>query len=693
MSTSSSLPHLTVPPHRAPELVTDSEEHSEDDLSAPQSLPYHLLNMNNSNNNEEKKEREKKEKEEKEEKEKEEREKKEKEEKEKKEKEEKEKKEKEKDKPKELFVINPAGSLYYNWLFIITIPVMYNWTMIIARACFEELQHNYLIYWVILDYTSDIFYLADMFFRTRTGYLEQGLMVKDEKLLRDRYVSSFQFRLDLVSMLPTDIFYFYFGLDYPEIRLNKLLRIGRMMEFFTRTETKTNYPNIFRIANLIMYILIIIHWNACFYFSFSKSIGFGADEWVYPALDDPEEPAFGEPMRKYSFSLYWSTLTLTTIGETPPPALDSEFLFHVVDFLVGVLVFATIVGNIATMISNMNAAQAQFQARIDNIKQYMQVRKVSKDLELRVIKWFDYLWNNGKAQDEREVLRYLPDKLKAEIAIQVHMDTLKKVRIFADCEAGLLIELVLKLRPQVFSPGDYICKKGDIGREMYIIKDGKLAVVADDGVTQFVVLGSGSYFGEISILNIKGSKAGNRRTANIRSIGYSDLFCLSKDDLMESLVEYPDAKGMLEEKGRQILMKDGLIDLDPANIMPEAKELEDKVNKLYNTMELMQSKLKKILGNYKNSDKALRYRIKDLEHLTGEEVEDEDEEEGEVKKEEKEAEGEKKEEEKVEEGEGDGEKREGDEKGEETKDEEGKGEEAKEEEETKDEEATEEEKK
>ena len=149
------------------------------------------------------------------------------------------------------------------------------------------------------------------------------------------------------------------------------------------------------------------------------------------------------------------------------------------------------------------------------------MRKVSKELEDRVIKWFDYLWNNGKAQNEREVLRYLPDKLRAEIAINVHLDTLKKVRIFADCEAGLLIELVLKLRPQVFSPGDFICKKGDIGREMYIIKEGKLAVVADDGITQFVVLGDGSYFGEISILNIKGSKAGNRRTANIRSIGYS----------------------------------------------------------------------------------------------------------------------------------------------------------------------------
>lgn len=283
---------------------------------------------------------------------------------------------------------------------------------------------------------------------------------------------------------------------------------------------------------------------------------------------------------------------------------------------------------------------------------------------MRVIKWFDYLWNNGKAQDEREVLRYLPDKLKAEIAIQVHMDTLKKVRIFSDCEAGLLIELVLKLRPQVFSPGDYICKKGDIGREMYIIKDGKLAVVADDGVTQFVVLGSGSYFGEISILNIKGSKAGNRRTANIRSIGYSDLFCLSKDDLMESLLEYPDAKAMLEEKGRQILMKDGLLDLDPANIKPEAKELEEKVNKLYGTMELMQIKLKKILGKHKDADKVLKQRIADLERRLGEEAEEEEEEEGRVDPEGKAVEEEEEKDKQVEEA-----KEEDEEKGKETKDE------------------------
>jgi len=54
----------------------------------------------------------------------------------------------------------------------------------------------------------------------------------------------------------------------------------------------------------------------------------------------------------------------------------------------------------------------------------------------------------------------LIDKLKAEIAINVHLDTLKRVEIFQNTEAGFLCELVLKLRPVLFSPGDYICRKG-----------------------------------------------------------------------------------------------------------------------------------------------------------------------------------------------------------------------------------------
>ncbi|XP_063196097.1 cyclic nucleotide-gated cation channel alpha-3 isoform X2 [Chroicocephalus ridibundus] len=513
-------------------------------------------------------------------------------------------------KKKEIFVIDPSSNTYYNWLTIIAAPVFYNWCMLVCRACFDELQVEHIKLWLFLDYGSDIIYILDMFVRFRTGFLEQGLLVHDEKKLRDHYTKTMQFRLDVLSLLPTDLAYFKLGLNYPELRFNRLLRIARLFEFFDRTETRTNYPNMFRIGNLVLYILIIIHWNACIYFAISKVIGFGTDSWVYPNVSIPE---YGRLSRKYIYSLYWSTLTLTTIGETPPPVKDEEYLFVVIDFLVGVLIFATIVGNVGSMISNMNASRAEFQAKVDSIKQYMHFRKVTKDLEARVIKWFDYLWTNKKTVDEKEVLKNLPDKLKAEIAINVHLDTLKKVRIFQDCEAGLLIELVLKLKPTVFSPGDYICKKGDIGREMYIIKEGKLAVVADDGITQFVVLSDGSYFGEISILNIKGSKSGNRRTANIRSIGYSDLFCLSKDDLMEALTEYPEAKKALEEKGRQILMKDNLIDEEAAKAGADPKDLEEKVERLETALDTLQTRFARLLAEYTSSQQKVKQRLAKVE--------------------------------------------------------------------------------
>lgn len=41
-------------------------------------------------------------------------------------------------------------------------------------------------------------------------------------------------------------------------------------------------------------------------------------------------------------------------------------------------------------------------------------------------------------------------------------------------------------------------------------------------------------------------KKGNRRTASVRSVGYSDLFVLSKKDMWDVLKEYPAARVRLE---------------------------------------------------------------------------------------------------------------------------------------------------
>ena len=73
---------------------------------------------------------------------------------------------------------------------------------------------------------------------------------------------------------------------------------------------------------------------------------------------------------------------------------------------------------------------------------------------------------------------------------------------------------------------------------MYFIKMGKLQVVSPDGKQVFATLATGAAFGEISILEIPGNKNGNKRTANIRSLGFSDVFSLSKNCLWSALSEY-----------------------------------------------------------------------------------------------------------------------------------------------------------
>ncbi|KAL5971809.1 Cyclic nucleotide-gated cation channel alpha-3 [Taenia solium] len=187
--------------------------------------------------------------------------------------------------------------------------------------------------------------------------------------------------------------------------------------------------------------------------------------------------------------------------------------------------------------------------QLAEVRMYLVRRKAPETLKRRVVCWFDYLWRQSHIPDEQRVFKHLPDRLKAEVAIHVHLDMLKRVDMFQDTEEGFLLDLVLRLRPALFSPGDFICRKahfvGEIGREMFLVSQGKLDVLAADEGTILATLGPGSYFGEISILNM--GNVGNRRTASVRSIGYSDLFCLSKEDLWDVLNDYPSAKRKLEK--------------------------------------------------------------------------------------------------------------------------------------------------
>lgn len=445
-------------------------------------------------------------------------------------------------------VVNPDENFYYYWLMLLSACVLYNLWTLIVRQSLPELQAVAPATWLACDGFTDLVFFLDVAVQFRTGYLEQGLMVYNSKKLAGHYLKSKSFVLDLLALLPLDLLQVNLGSN-PMLRFPRFLKIYRVYNYYYMVESRTVYPNLWRVLNLIHILLILAHWFGCFYYLLSEAEGFQGD-WVYPYR--PGE--YATLTRKYLGSLYWSTLTLTTIGDLPTPETNAEYVFTIVSYLIGVFIFATIVGQVGNVITNRNANRLEFERLLDGAKTYMRHHKVPGGMKRRVLRWYDYSWSRGRIQgggDINTALGLLPDKLKTELALHVNLSVLKKVTIFQECQPEFLHDLVLKMKAYIFTPGDSICRKGEVAREMFIIADGILEVISETGRV-LTTMEAGDFFGEIGILNLDGL---NKRTADVRSVGYSELFSLSREDVLAAMKDYPEAQEILQNLGRKRLME------------------------------------------------------------------------------------------------------------------------------------------
>jgi predicted RecB family endonuclease len=118
---------------------------------------------------------------------------------------------------------------------------------------------------------------------------------------------------------------------------------------------------------------------------------------------------------------------------------------------------------------------------------------------------------------------------------------------------------------------------------------------------------------QVCTFYVTGNKNGNRRTANIRSVGYSDLFVLSKEDLWEALKEYPESKRTLTEKGRQMLRKDNLLDEELANALDVAGSTEERTEQVERTVERARTRLARLMAEVTATTNRLHQRLADLD--------------------------------------------------------------------------------
>ncbi|PWA27046.1 hypothetical protein CCH79_00020564, partial [Gambusia affinis] len=449
--------------------------------------------------------------------------------------------------------------LYVLWMFLVSAAWNWNVWLIPVRWAFPYQTPQNAPYWLLADYACDLIYILDIaVFQPRLQFIRGGDIVCDKKEMRKNYMKTKRFKFDVASLVPLELLYFKTGIN-PLLRLPRLLKINSFFEFNERLEAILTKAYIYRVIRTTTYLLYCLHCNACLYHWVSSYIGLGATQWVYNGVGNRSGKVTlwklnVELAQSYIRCYYFAVKTLITIGGLPDPTSLFEIVFQLINYFVGVFVFSIMIGQMRDVVGAATAAQTYYRTCMDNTIKYMTSYRIPKDVQNRVKTWYNYTWQSqgmlGKesATYEQELLTQLPDKMRLDIAVDVNYSIVSKVPLFQGCDRQMIFDMLKSLRSVVYLPGDYVCKKGEVGREMYIIKAGEVQVVGGPNErTVFATLRAGSVFGEISLLAVGGV---NRRTANVIAHGFANLFILDKKDLNEILVHYPESKKLLRKKAR-----------------------------------------------------------------------------------------------------------------------------------------------
>ncbi|XP_054841460.1 cyclic nucleotide-gated cation channel beta-3 [Eublepharis macularius] len=433
---------------------------------------------------------------------------------------------------------------YVAWLFLVTLAYNWNCWLIPMRCMFPVQTPSNIIYWIIMDILCDLCYICDLLiFQPRLQFVRGGDIITDRKEMKKYYWNSVKFRFDAFSILPFDILYIMFGFN-PVFRANRFVKHLTFFEFNDRIESLMEKAYIYRVIRTTGYLMFILHINACLYYWASAYEGIGSTKWVYDGQGN-----------MYLRSYYFSVRTLITIGGLPEPVTTFEIVFQLLDYFSGVFVFSSLIGQMRDVIGSATAGQNYYRSCMDNTVSYMINNRIPRLVQNRVKTWYEYTWQSQGMLDESELLEKMPGKMQLAIAMDVNFTIVSNVDLFKGCDTQMICDMLLRLKSIVYLPGDYVCKKGEIGREMYIIKQGEVQVLGGpDGTKVLVTLRAGAVFGEISLLAAGG---GNRRTANVVAHGFANLFILDKKDLSEIMVHYPDSERLLKKKGKVLLRQKG----------------------------------------------------------------------------------------------------------------------------------------
>jgi voltage-gated potassium channel len=340
--------------------------------------------------------------------------------------------------------------------------------------------------------------------------------VRDEGLL--------WFFVDFLSAFPVHLL--PWGDFMVGVRLLKMLRVGELMREWRRA--RLQHWNTLRLVYFAYWVGLLVQ---------MLSIG-----WLILRSAGVDAPTWGGYLR----ALYWCIVTVTTIGYGDiTPQNNVEIIYAIGVMIVGVSMYGYVIGNIATLLTNLHPARRHYLENMERLGAFMEYRGLPEKLQRRIRDYYAYVWEQRLGYDESTIVGSLPPGLHSEVSLFLKRDVIQKVPFFKGASDELIREVAIQMKPVVFTPGDFVFMAGEPGREMYFISRGQVEVISRDGSSVVAVLNEGDFFGEMALL------LSRPRVATVRAVGYCDLYSLEKAAFDRILASYPKFAAHIEAMAKE----------------------------------------------------------------------------------------------------------------------------------------------